>query len=74
MKGRYNNSDDVIRIFNEDCTGRKLFRISAQASDEKALAYAFNSIIDKYGLKLRVTRITEKDKLDFLKADENFSF
>ena len=53
--GGWNNSDDVIRIFNEDCTGRKLFKITAHVSDEKEIKRMFNSIIQKYGLKLRVS-------------------
>lgn len=72
--GNWNNSDDIIRISNEDCTGRKLFRAVAQVSDEKEVARVFNSIINKYGLKLRVQKIDSNDALSFLKADEEFRF
>jgi len=70
----YSGGDDVIRIINEDCTGRKIGRAVAAANDAESVAKVFNAIIRKYGLRLKIERADENDVLKFLKADEEFSF
>jgi len=73
--GLYNQGSDIIEIINEDYTGRKIGKSKVTISDEEGFARIMNSIIDKYALNLEVIRKTaEKDKIDWLKADEEFSF
>lgn len=58
---------DIIRVINEDCTGRKIMRKTANAEDSQAIKELFNSVIDKYGLDLEVvsaksTRIRNEEE------------
>lgn len=54
----YSNGD-IIKIINEDCTGRKLMRKTANADDAESIARAFKSVIEKYGLNINVEITTE---------------
>lgn len=51
---------DIIRVINEDCTGRKIMRKTANAEDSEAVRELFNSVIDKYGLDLQVVSVKTK--------------
>jgi hypothetical protein len=50
------DGSDMIFLVVEDCTGRKLMRSKSSANDERAIANMFNSIINKYGMGLRVIK------------------
>lgn len=64
----YGNGD-IIKVINEDCTGRKLMRKTANADDAESVKDAFNSVIEKYGLNIKVQKIDKdnpwKENKDF---------
>lgn len=68
----YNNGD-IVRIINEDCTGRKLMRKTASADDADSVAEAFRSVIDKYSLPLKVERVVPV-KDPWVKKEKDFSW
>lgn len=59
---------DIIRVINEDCTGRKIMRKTANAEDSEAIKELFNSVIDKYGLDLQVV----SSKNNRVRTEEEF--
>lgn len=62
---------DMIVLVVEDCTGRKLLKMKAQASDERMIESIFNSVINKYGMGLKIIRaeapaiIEEEEKFEW---------
>lgn len=70
----FNNNDDIIRVINEDCTGRKIMRKTANANDAESIREIFTAVIQKYGLKLKVIEADNVDSLSFLQPDEEFNW
>ena len=71
MKNFYNNGSDVITIKIEDCTGRRIGQYRFNCEDTKAMMSIFNSIIDKYGINIKLV-ITDNKSL--FEDDKNFKF
>lgn len=57
----YSNGD-IVRIINEDCTGRKIMRKTANADDPESIKDAFNAVIEKYGLDIKIINSSRKAK------------
>jgi len=70
----YSKGNDVITIVQEDFTGRKLQRFRANLNDEDEIARLFQSVIDKYGLNLKITKEVSKKGGSWLDVDEEFSW
>ena len=68
----YNRGSDILVIVNEDCTGKKLSKSRASLEDEESVKNIMQSIIDKYGLNLKVINASNNNALSWLKADEEF--
>lgn len=74
MGNPYLQGSDIIIVSSEDCTGRKLSKQRSNVFDEEAVGKMFQSIIDKYRLGLKVVKAEPRDKLKFLKEDEEFKW
>ena len=70
----YSNGSDIITVIQEDFTGRKLQKFRSNAINEEEIAKIFQSVIDKYGLNLKVVKSQANKSISWLDADETFSW
>ena len=73
-KNIYSRGSDIITVITEDSTGRKIDKKRASSQDELAVAHAFQSIIDKYGLDLKIIHERNQSKASWYEADEEFKW
>lgn len=66
----YRRGNDILVVITEDCTGKKFSKFKSSLDNEEEVARVFNSVISKYGMKLKV--VSTKEKFDWLKEDEEF--
>ena len=70
----YAKGSDVLTVIHEDCTGRKFDKQRANADDADAVSKIFKSVIDKYGLKLKIVNEEPENKLEWFSSDEEMKW
>jgi len=64
---------DIVEVSIKDSTGRKLWQYRANADDSKSVKNIFQSVVDKYGLRIRI-ELEEDKSLAWIDKDITFKF
>ena len=65
---------DIVEVSIKDSTGRKLWQYRTNVDDSKSVYRIFQSVIDKYSLKIRMELTGEDKSLSWLDQDLEFKF